>query len=392
MPSNKPQKPNSLVTVILVIVGALVAIGVISSLVEDSGPYIFIVIAGAAGFLFWRSRAHKDGEETKSGQSYSFSFLPRVTVEKTSEFLSKVEELNNNQQYNYYLSVEKTYGKDVRCESRAAFNNLNLYNCFLEWVNDNYENVPDLIMKVSHNRAVTKIYETDIAGLRNSFTKGWDGTMKMSYEKYREIESELVDEKKRRFPQAFEIEITKNYVSSAGNVDLSESKRYDLADLKQAYETIKTYRKPLEEMEESARVHRQLQKFYGVNLTVPPREQILKVLSNTEGDEFLKGYSKAVESFFLHAFDCIKWPVSFEKDIEIGFVEDSRTLFVDFLLPGKNCIPTLKEIKNLKFDGSCERKTYSDSMINEAYDSFVYQLVLIIIECRGISLDLLIYQ
>lgn len=72
----------------------------------------------------------------------------------------------------------------------------------------------------------------------------------------------------------------------------------------------------------------------------------------------------------------LKYPHTFPADASIDFVEDTRTLVIDYCLPDMPALPTLKEVKYIAARDEFQEVHVSEAWLNRAYDSALYQISL----------------
>lgn len=71
-----------------------------------------------------------------------------------------------------------------------------------------------------------------------------------------------------------------------------------------------------------------------------------------------------------------KYPDTFPSDASIEFVEESRTIVVDYCLPDITALPTLKEVKYVATRDAFQEVLVNDAWLNRTYDSVLYQIAL----------------
>ena len=71
-----------------------------------------------------------------------------------------------------------------------------------------------------------------------------------------------------------------------------------------------------------------------------------------------------------------KYPGTFPSDASIEFVEESRTIVVDYCLPDIAALPTLKEVKYIATRDAFQEAHVNEAWLNRTYDSVLYQIAL----------------
>ena len=111
-----------------------------------------------------------------------------------------------------------------------------------------------------------------------------------------------------------------------------------------------------------------------------------------EKDEYFRKKLKLKEEYFIKLKDATidyfemvlshhqsSYLEAFPQEFDIDYVEESGMLLVDYFLPSRENIPSLKEVKYITSkDEFCEVKL-SEKALNEIYDDLLYQLTLLAI-------------
>ena len=71
-----------------------------------------------------------------------------------------------------------------------------------------------------------------------------------------------------------------------------------------------------------------------------------------------------------------KYPDTFPSDAFVDFVEETRTIVVDYCLPDIGALPTLKEVKYIATRDAFQDVHVNDAWLNRTYDSVLYQIAL----------------
>jgi restriction system protein len=71
-----------------------------------------------------------------------------------------------------------------------------------------------------------------------------------------------------------------------------------------------------------------------------------------------------------------RYPSTFPSDASIEFVEESRTIVVDYCLPDITALPTLKEVKYIATRDAFQEVQVNEAWLNRTYDSVLYQIAL----------------
>lgn len=96
---------------------------------------------------------------------------------------------------------------------------------------------------------------------------------------------------------------------------------------------------------------------------------------------------KMKEAYFEQESEAIKYlceivlsksdyPDNFPQEYEVDYNADTKTLIVDYLLPSKDSVPTLKEVKYIVSQDKMKEKHLSESALNKMYDDLLYQITL----------------
>ena len=71
-----------------------------------------------------------------------------------------------------------------------------------------------------------------------------------------------------------------------------------------------------------------------------------------------------------------EYPDGFPADASVDFIEDTRTVVVDYCLPDISALPTLKEVKYVATRGAFQEVHVTEAWLNRTYDSVLYQIAL----------------
>lgn len=373
--------------IILLVVAVFVVIAVVAGISQGEssdalgGIIVFFAIAGIGLYFLKKKKGKESGENDRNFSFHLGGYTDPMeeVVGKTSEKLALEKQLNAG--VKYFYEVERLYGKDISCSSRAGFEKLDVFDCLQEWVEDNYDNLSDLLSKVKHNIRERARYDVELDKLRSKDYegKGWSSELGIPFERYCRVERTMFEKNELSLPNDFELEITKEYVSPAGTKSIKQSASFELEEIETALEKESIRRKPLEEQHASERIHRNLASFYTQNIHQGNEGAVVYSFPPDMVEKFKRGDEKAIEETIMSVIEGVKWPLQFERGVEISFEKDARTLFIDFLLPTKECIPNIKEVKKLS-SGEYEQKYYSNSSITTIYETFVYQSILVILQ------------
>ena len=72
-------------------------------------------------------------------------------------------------------------------------------------------------------------------------------------------------------------------------------------------------------------------------------------------------------------------PIDYYSDYDTEYIEESRNLIIDVVLPSIEHMPTLKAMSYVKSKQEIKETYYTESQIKKKYDGVIYQMVLMII-------------
>jgi restriction system protein len=71
-----------------------------------------------------------------------------------------------------------------------------------------------------------------------------------------------------------------------------------------------------------------------------------------------------------------EYPPAFPQQYELGYQPDSSLLVVDYLLPGTNAIPVIKQVRYVAASDELKEALLPQSAVNKLYDDLAYQIAL----------------
>lgn len=97
---------------------------------------------------------------------------------------------------------------------------------------------------------------------------------------------------------------------------------------------------------------------------------------NEQNQAFLNKEKEAVEFYFNEVLNNSNYPIYFDNDWEIEYIVENEILLIDFSLPLKKNIPTLKEMKYVISRKEYTEKHLKNKEVDLIYDEVLYQLSL----------------
>jgi restriction system protein len=101
---------------------------------------------------------------------------------------------------------------------------------------------------------------------------------------------------------------------------------------------------------------------------------------NTAIDQSKQAYldrrPESIPEYCKMVLSASKYPDTFPCDAFADFVEETRTLVVEYCLPDMPALPTLKEVKYIAARDTFQEVHVSDVWLNRTYDSVLYQIAL----------------
>ncbi len=104
------------------------------------------------------------------------------------------------------------------------------------------------------------------------------------------------------------------------------------------------------------------------------KERDKKILETKE--QYFKKDPKAIINYCERVLSNSKYPDAFPQKFDIDYISESKTLLVDYFLPIKENIPTLKEVKYIASRDEFKESHISESGLNKLYDDLIYQITL----------------
>ncbi len=84
----------------------------------------------------------------------------------------------------------------------------------------------------------------------------------------------------------------------------------------------------------------------------------------------------AIEQYFDIALNSTYFPTTLNRDLELQYKKEQKTLIVNYILPNIEEIPTLKEVKYIQSRNEFKEVYNTQSNTNQLYDSSIYQIAL----------------
>jgi restriction system protein len=97
----------------------------------------------------------------------------------------------------------------------------------------------------------------------------------------------------------------------------------------------------------------------------PPKRQLVYTIPSVRRPEYCK-----------MVLSNSKYPDTFPSDASIDFVEETRTVVVDYCLPDIGTLPTLKEVKYVATRDAFQEVHVNEAWLNRTYDAVLYQIAL----------------
>jgi restriction system protein len=101
---------------------------------------------------------------------------------------------------------------------------------------------------------------------------------------------------------------------------------------------------------------------------------------NAAIDEARQAYfdcrSESIPEYCKLVLSRSSYPDTFPSDASVDFIDDTRTLVVEYCLPDMTALPTLKEVKYVAARETFQDVHVSDAWLNRTYDSVLYQIAL----------------
>jgi restriction system protein len=91
---------------------------------------------------------------------------------------------------------------------------------------------------------------------------------------------------------------------------------------------------------------------------------------------YLDRRPESIPEYCKMVLSASKYPDTFPSDASVEFVEESRTVVVDYCLPDLTALPTLKEVKYVATRDAFQEVHVNEAWLNRTYDSVLYQIAL----------------
>ncbi|MEO8333090.1 MAG: restriction endonuclease [Gallionella sp.] len=92
--------------------------------------------------------------------------------------------------------------------------------------------------------------------------------------------------------------------------------------------------------------------------------------------EYLAGKQGAIIDYCELVLANSEYPESFPKEFDIEYLPDTKMLLVDYALPSREQIPSLKEVKYIQTKNEFKTVFLSDKELDALYDELIYQISL----------------
>ncbi|MBC1456166.1 restriction endonuclease [Listeria newyorkensis] len=89
-----------------------------------------------------------------------------------------------------------------------------------------------------------------------------------------------------------------------------------------------------------------------------------------------RGESEPVAEFIKTVLTISSYPFEFEKSIDCSYDYGAKSVIIDYLLPNKEELPSLKKLNYVKSRDSFKKMVHSEAYMNKIYDVAIYQIVL----------------
>ena len=93
-------------------------------------------------------------------------------------------------------------------------------------------------------------------------------------------------------------------------------------------------------------------------------------------ESYLNSESSAIVENCELVLNNSEYPDSFPKNFELEYTPDNKLLVIDYSLPKKEDLPTLKEVKFIATKNEMKESYVSDSELNRMYDGALYKITL----------------
>jgi len=201
-----------------------------------------------------------------------------------------------------------------------------------------------------------------ISGLKQKISLDWEklkDSSKFSTEKpkFRETKPSLEDQRPR--PNFIDKLFFKTKVEEKLKL---QKQNYDIA-VSEWKENKSEYEKELKKWENKK------QEFYTKQEKFNKKFDCLKV-------DYNHSKAAAVEFFYESLFKQTAYPIKFERKIALQYKKKQKFLILDFGLPNKDEIPTLKDVNFVKAKEEFVEKHLAELQFNKLYDSVLYQICL----------------
>ncbi|NYV27979.1 hypothetical protein HP397_04000 [Streptobacillus felis] len=96
--------------------------------------------------------------------------------------------------------------------------------------------------------------------------------------------------------------------------------------------------------------------------------------------KYLDGEKEGVEKHFELLLDNMEYPIDMGWDFNVAYNESDKTLTINYVLPNKDVIPTLKNVTYVTTKKDFNRTYISDKALKEAYTELIYGTVLGVVD------------
>ena len=91
---------------------------------------------------------------------------------------------------------------------------------------------------------------------------------------------------------------------------------------------------------------------------------------------FEQGNKDAIEYYYDNMLSRIDDPYSFERQIEVEYIQDTKMLLIELYFPAIEDLPNIKKVTYTRSSGEFKETYNSASYMNALYDNIIYQTVL----------------
>lgn len=96
--------------------------------------------------------------------------------------------------------------------------------------------------------------------------------------------------------------------------------------------------------------------------------------------EYDSGNKVASEQYYLENLYRLKLPIEYDYDYECEYIEQTKMLILDAVLPEISNFPKLKKVTYVKSTGEFKETYHTESFIKKIYDKAIYDIVLLLVK------------